>query len=297
MDAGTYEVVVDYTGMQARVNVNSLLEDEELLLLPELLSFSCPIFSTPSSFWLYFITPVQSPQEYIMRLPPECSLPFFLGLQDVYLEDTPVWYTFGNPDAPSIIALSFQTTSSEAQVTEAVQRVATWADTVVTWLPPSTLNLARIVCSTAPLLSRYSESNDPVWSISPDVVSAQVLLSHGVSAGGRGVADSVPSEVHSLLSDTHSYSALSRLPELVRTHIEKRVTPLPSADPRCLTTGDCVIYLSPTRDQLVTTTVREVRDNLVLLENNETPEFLAKYDCVKHECVTELQPLSSFMFG
>lgn len=293
MDAGTYEVVVDYTGMQARVNVNSFLDDDELLL-PELLSFSCPIFSTPSSFCLYLITPVQSPQDYIMRLPPECSLPFFMGLQDVCLDETPLWYTFGNPDAPSIIALSFQTSSSEAQVTEAVQRLAAWADTVVSWLPPSTLNLARIVCSTTPLLSRYSESNDPVWNISPDVLSAQVLVSHAVTVRGRD-ADIVPCSVHALLSDTQSHGALSRFPQLVRTHVEKRVTPLPSADPRFLTAGDCVIYLSHSRDQLVTTTVREVRDNMVVLENNETPEFLAKYDCVKHECVTELQPLSSFI--
>lgn len=296
MDAGTYEVVVDYSGMQARVNMNSWLDDDDLLLLPELLSFSCPIFNPSSSFWLYLITPTCSAQECIMRLPPECSLPFFLGLQDVYLDDTPSWYTFGNPDSPSIIALCFQTTSSEVQVVEAVQQLGAWADSAVTWLPPAIVNVSRIVCSTTSLLSRYSDSNDPVWHVSPEEVSPQVLVSHAVTPRHQGT-EAMPATVHALLSDTQSFNVHSRFPQLTRIHIERRVTPLPTADSRHLTTGDCVIYLSSTLDQLVTTTVREVQDNRVLLDNNETPEFLAKYDCVKHECVSELQPLSSFMFG
>jgi hypothetical protein len=316
MQSSEVEVVVDYSGLQPRVNVTDMFGDD-LSDFPELLSYNFPLFSSPSSFWLYFITPPSSPQEYVMRLPPFCSEFQLLGLEEVSyspLNDVPSWYTYGDASAPSVVAISFSTVSGEAAVVTALQGLATWADTAVTYLPAATINVARIVCSTTNILSTFSDTNEPCWLVDLDAPSLSIVYNHVVQPGRRE-AGVLPPSVMELLSDTNAHALFSRFNHLTRTHVEKRVTPLaetiasPPLDPAPLfteapppsrvdatglTTGDWVIYLAPSGDSFVTSQVREVRGSSLLLQNDDTPEFVAKFDHVNHDFITELKPVASF---
>jgi hypothetical protein len=316
MSGTQFEVVVDYSGMQPHVNVNSLLTDVELDAFPELLSYPIPIFTSPSLYYLYLLTPPNSPQEYVVRLPRTCSEVQFFDFEDVSFVtdgDVPTWYTYGDAAAPSVIVIPFFTTTRDADIVSGIQTyLASWADTLCSYLPASAVNVHRVLCTTTNILAVYADSNLPQWHVdlSATASSPCVLLDHTVHPMLDICSGTMPQLVCELLSDTHSFALLSRWPQIARVHSEVCVSrlpvtpdgsacvsgavPVPPVSPH-LSVGDWVIYLSPLGDSLRTSQVRHVDSHGVTLENDDAPTHIAKIDPVCHDLLTDLQPVASFL--
>jgi hypothetical protein len=328
--AGLYEVNVDFAGFGPSISVApfdefdaeflnlSSLELFPLLPLPlsqdvdalcvedsvsqvgnDLLGNHSVLEERPPEYFLYLITPPGQASEYVLRLPYFLSDMYFLGLDNVAFTTVSTWYTFSNMQ--SVVCVTFVTTSTPARIQEALQQVASWADTVESWvttykqlLPPSASpNVATVLCTTSSILVCDPEREEPVWLPHPTPV-----FQHTVTVTPPPAMSLPPDWVTHVCSHLDTYSLHSRLPGVHRHHIElRRPSPLPCFSPPALTlaVGDHVIYLRPSLDTCVCTTVRRLGRDSVDLESGDTPAFIAKFDPVQHSLLSELQPIASFL--
>ncbi len=322
---GLYEVNVDFSGYGPATNVSLFDEfDDELMNLGSLELFpllpssqeacaltidGCDATVLPApvpvpEYFLYLITPRGQASEYVLRLPYFLSDMCFLGLESVSFTTVPTWYTFSNMQ--SVVCITFSTNAAPAQIAESLKQVASWADTVQSWvttyknlLPASASpNLASVLCTTSSILVCDAEREDPVW-----LQHDTPLFQHTVTVMPPPALAVPPEWVTHVCGQLNAYSLHSRLSNVHRHHVELRrpspclfpPLPPPPALSNNLVVGDYVMYLRPALDACVCTTVRHVGSDRIELESGDTPAYVAKFDSVQQTLLSDLQPLASFL--
>lgn len=297
--AGLYEVSVDYSALQPRVNL-SVFDDVEADML--LLESMFPPPSQPN-YYLYLVTPPGQPVEYVMRLPYFLSETCFLKLSHFSFTATPTWYTFHSMQ--SVLCITFSTSTPEADIVLQLQDLVRWVEECESWavtyremLPPTVApNISRIVCHPHSICLLDHDKEAPVWLPS----QPGALLDHTITLVPPSPDTVMPEWVKHLCGSVDAYSMHARFPSLTRYHVELRhPTPLPPQGPPSLSVGDWVIYLMADKpDELVCAEVKEIRVTApysLVLDTRDAPTYVAKFDPTHHCLLSELQSVSSFSF-